>query len=52
LKFLSQNKYSLEITINKKWPKNQRDLEENEYKSLALVYYKEVDAMVPLLKVG
>jgi hypothetical protein len=52
LGFLFQNKYSLEITINKKWPENQCDLEDNEYESLTLIYYKETDVMVPLVKVG
>jgi hypothetical protein len=47
---VSPNKYSLEIAINKKWPKNQSDLEEYEYKSPTLVYYKEIDAIVPLVK--
>jgi hypothetical protein len=52
LGFVSPNKYSLEIVINKKWPKNQSNSEEDEYKSLTLVYYKETNAMVPLVKAG
>jgi hypothetical protein len=44
------SKYSLEITINKKWPKNQNVLEEDKYESPTLVYYKEIDTMVPLVK--
>jgi hypothetical protein len=47
---VSPNKYSLKITINKTWPENQNSLDENEYKSPTLVYYKEIDAMVPLVK--
>jgi hypothetical protein len=50
LGFLYPNKYSFEIAINKKWPKNQNDLEENKYESSTLVYYKEIDTMVPLVK--
>ncbi len=50
LGFVSPNKYSLEITINKKWPENQSDSKEDKYKSPTLVYYKEIDAMVPLVK--
>jgi hypothetical protein len=49
---VSLNKYFLEITINKKWPKNQSDLEEDEYKSPTLVYCREIDAMVPLVRAG
>jgi hypothetical protein len=30
LGFVSSNKYSFEITINKMWPKNQSNLEEDE----------------------
>jgi len=47
---VSPNKYSLEIAINKKWPENQSDLGENECKSLTLVYCKETNAMVPVVK--
>jgi hypothetical protein len=50
LGFVFPNKYSLEITINKKWPENQCDLEEDEYKSTTLVYCKETNAMVPLMR--
>ncbi len=32
--------------------KNQTDPKENEYESLTLVYYKEANAMVPLVIVG
>jgi len=49
---VSPNKYSLKITINKTWPKNQSNPYENEYKSPTLVYCKEIDAMVPLVRVG
>jgi hypothetical protein len=49
LGFVFLNKYSLKIAINKKWPKNQSDSEENVYESLT-VYYKETSAMVPLVK--
>ncbi len=49
LGFMFPNKYSLEITINKKWPKNQSDPEEDKYESPTLVYFKEIDAMVPLM---
>jgi hypothetical protein len=44
------SKYSLEIAINKNWLENQSDLEEDKYESPTLVYYKETDAMVPLVK--
>jgi hypothetical protein len=47
---VSPNKYSLEIAINKKWLENQSDLEEDEYESLTLVYYREINEMVPLMK--
>jgi hypothetical protein len=30
--------------------KNQNDLEEDEYESPTLVYYKEIDTMVPLVR--
>jgi hypothetical protein len=49
LGFMFPNKYSLEITIKKKWPKNQSDPEEDKYESPTLVYFKEIDAMVPLM---
>jgi hypothetical protein len=50
LGFASPNKYSFEIAINKKWPKNQSDPKEDKYKSLTFVYCKETDAIVPLVK--
>ncbi len=50
LGFVSPNKYSLKI--NKKWPENQSDLEENEYRSVTHVYCRETNAMVPLMKVN
>jgi hypothetical protein len=50
LGFLFPNKYSLKITINKKWPKNQNDPKEDEYESPIVVYCKEIDAMVPLMR--
>jgi hypothetical protein len=50
LGFVFPNKYFLEIVINKKWPKNQSDLEENEYESPTLVYCREIDTMVPLMR--
>jgi hypothetical protein len=43
---------SLEIAINKKWLKNQSNLEEDEYESPTLVYCKEIDVMVPLVRAG
>jgi hypothetical protein len=46
------NKYSLEITINKKWLENQSDVKEDKYKSPTLVYCKETNAMVPLVIAG
>jgi hypothetical protein len=50
LGFVFLNKYSLKITINKKWPKNQNDLEENKYESPTPIYCKEIYVMVPLVK--
>jgi len=44
------NKYSLEITINKKWLENQNNLDENEYKSPTFVYSRETYTMVPLVR--
>jgi hypothetical protein len=44
------NKYSLKITIRKKWLENQSDLKENDYKSPTFVYCRETNPMVPLLK--
>jgi len=41
-----------EIIINKKWPKNQSNPEEDEYESPTLVYCRETDAMVPLVRAG
>jgi hypothetical protein len=49
---MSPNKYSLEIAINKKWLENQSDLEEDKYESSTLVYYKETNVMVPLVRIG
>ncbi len=49
LGFVYLNKYSLEMAINKKWPKNQRGMEEDEYKSPTL-HYRETNVMVPLMK--
>jgi hypothetical protein len=49
LGFVTPNKYSLEITINKKWPDNQNYPEEDKYESPTFVYYKEIDVMVPLV---
>jgi hypothetical protein len=50
LGFVSLNKYSFEITINKKWLENQSDLKENEYESPTFVYCRETNVMAPLLK--
>jgi hypothetical protein len=50
LGFVSPNKYSFENTINKKWPNNQNDLKEDKYKSPTLVYYRETNAKVPLVR--
>jgi hypothetical protein len=50
LEFVSQNKYVLETTIRKKWPKNQIDPKEDTYKSPRLVYYKDADALVPVVR--
>jgi len=44
LGFVSPNKYSLKIAINKKWLENQSNSEEDVYESLTLVYCKEIDA--------
>jgi hypothetical protein len=52
LGFVSPNKYSLKIAINKKWPKDQSNPEEDEYKSSTLIYYMETNIMVPMEKVG
>jgi len=49
---VSLNKYSFKIAINKKWPENQNDSEEDEYESPTIIYYREIDAMVPLVRVG
>jgi hypothetical protein len=49
---VSPSKYSLEITINKKWLENQNDFDEDEYESPTLVYCREIDTMVPLVRVG
>jgi hypothetical protein len=37
---VSPNKYFLKMAINKKWPKNESGLEEDEYESPTLVYYR------------
>jgi len=50
LGFVFSNKYSFEITINKKWLENQSDMKENEYESPTFVYCRETNVMVPLLK--
>jgi hypothetical protein len=47
---VSPNKYSLKIAINKKCPKNLSNLEEDKYKSTTIVYYREIEAMVPLAR--
>ncbi len=52
LGFVFWNKYSFEITINKKWQENQSDPNKDEYESPTFVYCMEIDAMVPLVKVG
>jgi hypothetical protein len=44
------NKYSLKIAINKKWPKNQSDLKEDEYESTTLVYCTKTNTM-PLVRI-
>ncbi len=49
---MSPNKYSLKIAINKKWPKNQSNSEEDEYKSPTLVYCREINVVVPLVRLG
>jgi hypothetical protein len=46
------NQYSLKIAINKKWAKNQNDPKEDEYKSPTLIYYREINAMVLLVRIG
>jgi len=50
LGFVSLNKYSFKITINKKWLENQSNLKENKYESPTFVYCKETYTMVPLLR--
>ncbi len=50
LGFVSPNKYSLDITINKKWLENPNDLEEDKYESPPFVYRKETNAIVPLVR--
>jgi hypothetical protein len=52
LGFVFPNKYYFKIIINKKWLKNKRDFEEDEYESPTFVYYKETNVMVPLVRVG
>ncbi len=37
LGFVYQNKYSFEIVINKKWPKNQSDLKEDQITNTCLL---------------
>jgi hypothetical protein len=48
---VSLNKYFVEIAINKKWPKNQNDPKEDEYESPTLVYYREINAMVLMVRI-
>ncbi len=50
LGFVFFNKYSLEITINKKWLENQNNSDENEYESPTFVYCRETYTMVPLVR--
>jgi len=52
LGFVSLNKYSLEIKINKKWLENQNNSKEDEYESPTLVYCREIGVVVPLVKSG
>jgi hypothetical protein len=52
LRFVFLNKYSLDMAINNKWPKKQSNPKKNEYESPKLVYCKEKDAVVPLVRVG
>jgi hypothetical protein len=49
---VSLNQYFLENAINKKWAKNQNNPKEDEYKSPTLVYYREINVMVPLVRIG
>jgi hypothetical protein len=49
LQFVTLNKYSLEIAINKKWPENQSESKEDKYESPTFVYYKETNEVVPLV---
>jgi hypothetical protein len=50
LGFVSHNKYALKTTIGKKWPEYQTKLEEDTYESPNLVYYKDADVLVPIVK--
>ncbi len=50
--FVSQNKHAFEITIKKKWPENQTDTEEDTYESPQLVSYKDMDTLVPMVKIS
>ncbi len=47
---MSLNKYFLKVAINKKWPENQSNPEEDKYESPTLVYCKETNTMVALAK--
>jgi hypothetical protein len=48
---MSPNKYSFEIAINKKWPKNQSDLKEDNYESPTLIHCREPYPTVPLMRI-
>jgi hypothetical protein len=52
LGFVSHNKYAIEIAIGKKWPKNQTNLEEDTYESPQLVYCKDTNTLVSVVRIG
>jgi hypothetical protein len=52
LGFVFHNKYALKNTIEKKWLENQTNLKEDSYESSRLLYYKNADALVPMVRTG
>lgn len=49
LKFAFGQRYAFKQTIKKKWPNNDSDPRNDLYKSFALLYCKDMDALVPMV---
>jgi hypothetical protein len=50
-RFAFEQRYALKQMIRKKWPNNNSNPRNDLYKSLALLYCKDMDALVPMVDI-